>query len=248
MQEKLQKLEYENEMLRHLLNEEQREREAIAAIFHSKKSSISVAILLMGMIEKAAAQKGLTTSSFKELTLIQQNCLDDLYKVYIDICSPMYKLGGLINVLRNYKQKGWLWPQLDIDFTTNIEGTLSASEQRQAGIYKLCMAGFEYLISKGCKKIGVHFKLVNTETLEITLASKEDIHRPLEADIVKYKFSNFEARLLLLYAEKIDFLPEKNYFKLKLLLLDDAQTIRVQNHTKELLKNQGKGNLTDKGV
>jgi hypothetical protein len=242
MQQELDKLKKENELLLHLLNEEQREREAIAAIFHAKKGSISVAIMLLSMIEKSKEKEGITSAAIKEINKLQQDCLDDLYKVYVDICSPMYKLGGLINVLSRYQQKGWLWPKLDISFTTNIEGALLASEYRLTSIYKLCMAGMDYFNAKGYAAINVNFDLINDNTLEVTLVAGEQPVTSNEDDIIAYKYATFKARLVMMRAEDVFFNNSANVAKFIISLADDAKATEAQNFAKALKDKKAKEN------
>ncbi|MBI3234724.1 MAG: hypothetical protein HYZ42_11925 [Bacteroidetes bacterium] len=236
MQNELEKLKRENELLRHLLNEEQRERDEIAAIFHAKKSSMSVAIMLLSVLQKAAEKHSLPTVTYKDLNKLLQDSVDDLYKVYIDFCTPLHKLGGLINVLTRYEKKGWLWPAVEIKCYAEITTKLGAGEHKQISIFKAFIAVADYFLAAGYFKLIVQLRVMENEYLTMTYTGVEYEQKNEKVEVLSYLRNTLEARIILIEGKLTDETNWKDIVSFIVKLEDDKAMKIAQTHSQELKK------------
>ena len=131
---------------------------------------------------------------------------------------------------------------MEVDFTTTINGALQASEYRLTSIYKLCMAGIDYFNAKGYNKVNISFDLNSEDILEVIIVASEQLVTSSEDEIIRYKHSTFEARILMMKAENVFFTNSGNLAKFTILLKDDAKCIEVQNYTKALRDKKAREN------
>lgn len=207
--------EENTELLRYLLDQEQRERKEIQTKLHSQKGELLLINFVLYNMRKSSQEGVIKPEYINEIKKIVDVYLENMKPILTQTFNPMIKLSGLKSGLQDivsycrdkHNSTVTLNYQIDdvrhkVDFMTEL------------GIYKVCFETAEYLCLCGDKKIAIDL-IHNGNDLVVQVMGAMENQAVKTDDALAERLKLIKANLVWRSAE---ILPETNWentFKFK---------------------------------
>lgn len=148
--------EENTELLRYLLDQEQRERKEIQTELHSQKGELLLINFVLYNMRKSSQEGVIKPEHIDEIKKIVDVYLENMKPILTQTFNPMIKLSGLKSGLQDIvsycrdKHNSTVTLNYQIDEVRHKVDVIT-----ELGIYKVCFETAEYLCLCGAKKIAI---------------------------------------------------------------------------------------------